>query len=736
MITENKDEITIYDVISKKKEVSRKADTKLIMKAYNLAAEKHKDQKRGSGEPYIIHPLNVAYILASIGMDDNTLCAALLHDVVEDTDVTGKDLTDMFGEEISEMVAGVTKLSTIQFATLEETQVENYRRMFLAMGKDIRVILIKLADRLHNMRTLKYLKRDRQIANAKETLELYAPLANRLGLYSIKAELEDLGFKYMYPEKYYDLVESINKKKDERLKFIEKIMDDIRVQLKKQRIDAEVTGRAKHLYSIYRKMIRDNCTIDQIYDLFAMRIIVNSVKDCYAALGVVHEMYSPMPGRFKDYIAVPKPNMYQSIHTTLIGPNGTPFEVQVRTWDMHRIAEFGIAAHWAYKEANNKTGKKSNVVVAEDKLAWLRETLEWQKDMQDPDEFLKTLKTELFEDEVYVFTPRGEIKVLPRDSTPIDFAYAIHAEVGHRMVGCKINSKMMPIVTKLKSGDIVEIITSDTPKGPSRDWLKYVKSSSAKTKIQQWFKKSEREENIIRGKEILDREIKRIGMTHSDLFKPEWVNSALERYNYATTDDMFASIGFGAISPGKIITRLLEEYKKEHEEEVIEEKIQELTDSKNKTVKKAPKSGVIVKGIDNCLVKFSRCCNPVPGDDIIGYITKGRGVSIHRTDCKNMEDLLQDKDRIIDVAWYNEETEGTYNVDIEILSNDRTGLLSDIVREITSQKINIMGVNTKTSRERIATIEVTVEVENIEQLNKVIKAIRKVDSVYEVNRKK
>lgn len=729
-------EKTIQDVISRRKQHTRRVDSKLIMKAYNYAYSYHGDQCRKSGEPYIIHPLNVAYILADIGLDDSTICAALLHDVVEDTEVTQEDITREFGKEISDMVAGVTKLSNIQFSSVEEQQVEDYRKMFLAMGKDIRVIIIKLADRLHNMRTLKYLKRDRQIANAKETMELYAPLANRLGLYSLKWELEDLGFKYLYPEEYHELVEGINKKRDERLKFIEKIMSDIRVELKKQRIDAEVTGRAKHLYSIYRKMKRDNITLDQVYDLFALRIIVNSVKDCYAALGVVHELYSPMPGRFKDYIAVPKPNMYQSIHTTLIGPNGTPFEVQVRTWDMHRIAEFGIAAHWAYKEANNKTGKKSNVVVAEDKLAWLRETLEWQKDMQDPDEFLKTLKTELFEDEVYVFTPRGEIKVLPRDSTPIDFAYAIHAEVGHRMIGCKINSKMMPIVTKLKSGDIVEIITSDTPKGPSRDWLKYVKSSSAKTKIQQWFKKSEREENIIRGKEILDREIKRIGMTHSDLFKPEWVNSALERYNYATTDDMFASIGFGAISPGKIITRLLEEYKKEHEEEVIEEKIQELTDSKNKTVKKAPKSGVIVKGIDNCLVKFSRCCNPVPGDDIIGYITKGRGVSIHRTDCKNMEDLLQDKDRIIDVAWYNEETEGTYNVDIEILSNDRTGLLSDIVREITSQKINIMGVNTKTSRERIATIEVTVEVENIEQLNKVIKAIRKVDSVYEVNRKK
>ncbi len=607
--------------------------------------------------------------------------------------------------------------------------------MFLAMGKDIRVILIKLADRLHNMRTLKYLKRDRQIANAKETMDLYAPLANRLGIYSLKWELEDLAFRYLNPEEYRELVEGIEKKREERLEFIEKIMDEIRTALKKEKIDAEITGRAKHLYSIYRKMKRDNITLDQVYDLFALRIIVNSVKDCYAALGVVHDLYTPMPGRFKDYIAVPKPNMYQSIHTTLLGPNGTPFEVQVRTWDMHQVAEFGIAAHWAYKEANNKTGKKSNVVVTDDKLAWLRETLEWQKDMQDPGEFLKTLKTELFEDEVYVFTPRGEIKTLPRDSTPIDFAYSIHAEVGHKMVGCKINSKMMPIVTKLKTGDIVEIITSDTAKGPSRDWLKFVKSSSAKTKISQWFKKTEREENIVRGKETIDREIKRIGMQHSDLFKPEWINSVLERYHYSSTDDMFASIGFGAISPGKVIARLLEEYKKEHEEVLIEEKLKELT-NKRTAVKKPPKSGVIVKGIDNCLVKFSRCCNPVPGDDIIGYITKGRGVSIHRTDCVNVQNLLQDENRIIDVAWYNDKAQGSYNVDIEILSNDRTGLLSDIVKEITAQKINIMGVNTKTSKERIATIEVTLEVENVEQLSKVIKAIRKVDSVYEVKRKK
>ena len=724
---------TIYDVIKRMKMNKRKVNTALIQKAYNFAAEHHKGQKRMSGEDYIIHPLNVAYILADLQMDDSTICAALLHDVVEDTDVTNEDIVKNFGEEIAEMVAGVTKLSKIQYVTIKEEQVENYRKMFLAMGKDIRVILIKLADRLHNMRTLSNLKRDRQIANAKETMELYAPLANRLGIYSLKSELEDLAFRYLYPEEYRELVMSIEKKREERIEFINKIMNEIRVALKKQKIVAEVTGRAKHLYSIYRKMQRDNITIDQVYDLFALRIIVNSVKDCYAALGVVHDLYTPMPGRFKDYIAVPKPNMYQSIHNTLIGPKGTPFEVQVRTWDMHRVAEYGIAAHWAYKEANKF--KKSNVVVTEDKLAWLRETLEWQKDMQDPDEFLKTLKTELFEDEVYVFTPNGEIKTLPRDATPIDFAYTIHAEVGHKMVGCKINSKMMPIVTPLKSGDIVEIITSDTAKGPSRDWLKIVKSSSAKTKIQQWFKKTEREENIEKGKDILDKEIKKIGMSHSDLFKPEWIQVVLNRYNYNSVEDMYASIGFGGISPNKIITRLLEEYKKEHEEDVIEEKIQELvTEAPRKN--SAPKSGVSVKGIDNCLVKFSKCCNPVPGDDIIGYITKGRGVSIHRKDCTNLKDLLSEEERIIEVEWYDEKEKAEYNVDIQVLANDRTGLLADVVKEITSKKINIMGVNTKTSKDRIATIDVTLEVQDIEQLNQIIKQIRKVDSVYEVTRKK
>ena len=726
--------ITINDVINKKKEISRKVDNKLIMKAFDYANEKHKDQKRGSGEPYIIHPINVAYILAEIGLDEATICAALLHDVVEDTDATHEDLVEIFGQEIADMVKGVTKLGNIQFATIEETQVENYRRMFLAMGKDIRVILIKLADRLHNMRTLKYLKRERQIANAKETLDLYAPLANRLGLYSIKAELEDLGFKYLYPEEYHELVESINKKKDERLKFIEKIMDDIRAQLKKQRIDAEVTGRAKHLYSIYRKMQRDNSTIDQIYDLFAMRIIVNSVKDCYSALGVVHEMYSPMPGRFKDYIAVPKPNMYQSIHTTLLGEKGTPFEVQIRTWDMHRIAEFGIAAHWAYKEANFLGKGKKNVVVTEDKLAWLRESLEWQQEMQDPEQFLDNLKTELFEDEVYVFTPKGAIKVLPKGATPIDFAYTIHAEIGNHMTGCKINSKMMPIITQLNSGDIVEIITSENSKGPSLDWLKFVKSTSARNKINSWFKKEKKAENIEKGKELIEKEIKRVGIPYDKLFKTEYLDAMLTKYRYKDLDEMYLAVGFGANTATKVIARMLIEYRKDNPEEDLEEKLEELSKERSKKKNKVSNNGIIVKGIDNCLVKLSRCCNPLPGDEIIGYITKGRGVSIHRKDCVNVKELIKEENRIIDVYW-EEEEKASYNVDIEIEANDRIGLLSDILNAIASSKVNILAVNTKTGKDRIAIIYITLETKNLDELNNVLKYIRKVDSVFEVRRK-
>ena len=725
---------TIKEIIERVKKNKRWPDVKIIQKAYNYALEKHGTQLRKSGEPYIIHPTNVAYTIAELGLDEQTICAALLHDVVEDTDATYEDIEREFGKEIADMVDGVTKLKQIGHASIEENQVENYRKMFLAMGKDIRVIIIKLADRLHNMKTLEFLRRDRQIAISTETMQLYAPLANRLGLYSMKWELEDLSFKYLYPKEYDELIKGIEQKREERLRFIEKIMDDIRQQLKKEHIEAEVTGRAKHLYSIYRKMQRDNKTLDQIYDLFALRIIVNSVKDCYAALGVVHEMYSPMPGRFKDYIAVPKTNMYQSIHTTLLGEKGTPFEVQIRTWEMHKIAEYGIAAHWAYKEANYFGKGKQVVKVEEDKLAWLRETLEWQKEIEDPQEFLNTLKTELFEDEVYVFTPKGAIKVLPRGATPIDFAYTIHEQIGHHMTGCKINSKMMPIITPLKSGDIIEIITSENSKGPSRDWLKFVKSSGAKNKIQGFFKKAQKAENIEKGKDLIEKEIKRIGISHSELFKTEYIEPLLEKYKYKDINDMYAAVGFGANSAVKIIARMLQEYKKTHEEENIEQKIEELAKARNRKVKPS-NSGIIVKGIDNCLVKLSKCCNPLPGDEIVGYITKGRGVSVHRKDCVNVKDLISEENRMIDVKWYEEE-KTSYNVDIEVYSNDRTGLLVDILKVIGTTKAKIMAVNTKTTKEKIAIIDISLEIVNLEELNKVIKAIRKVESVYEVKRKK
>ena len=722
---------TIEDIIAKAREKKPNFNEEKVRKAYEFAKKEHGDQCRRSGEPYIIHPLEVAYILAELEMDEDTICAALLHDVVEDTPVTNKNIEDMFGTSVAEMVAGVTKLNSLSYSSAQERQVEDYRKMFLAMGKDIRVILIKLADRLHNMRTLKYLARDRQIANAKETMDLYAPLANRLGIYTLKWELEDLSFRYLYPDEFFEIVQGLDKKREERLKFLDKIVQKVKDGLREENIEFEIEGRAKHLYSIYRKMQRDNKTLDEIYDLFAIRILVNSVKDCYAALGVVHELYTPMPGRFKDYIAVPKPNMYQSIHTTLIGPNATPFEVQIRTWDMHRIAEFGIAAHWAYKEAN-KT-KKSNVTVKDDKLAWLRETLEWQKDTLDPDEFLKTLKTELFEDEVYVFTPKGDIKTLPKGSTPVDLAYTIHAEIGNKMIGAKINSKMMPILTKLNNGDIVEILTSDNAKGPSRDWLKFVKSSSAKNKIQQWFKKAQREENITKGKEAVEREIKRIGMSHAELFKPQYVQAALDRYKYTNMDDLYASIGFGAISQNKIISRMLEEYRKEHKEEDIEEKIEELVQTKP-SHSRPSKAGIVVKGIDNCLVKLSKCCNPLPGDAIVGYITKGRGVSVHRADCINAKQLVSEENRLIDVSWYNQGKE-KYDVEVEVLANDRKGLLSDVIKKVDDTKALLMGVNTKTTRERVAIMDLSLEIKDLEELNKVLKALRTVDSVYDVRRK-
>lgn len=731
-MTESKKTVKIEDIISIMKKNNRKSDSKKIMKAYEFACKYHNEQKRASGEMYIEHPLHVAEILSNLELDDDTICAALLHDIMEDTSATRKDLFDEFGEEITELIDGVTKLKTFNYTTKEEQQVENYRKMFLAMGKDIRVILIKLADRLHNMRTLNYMTEDQQISKAKETMDIYAPLANRLGIYSLKWELEDLGFRYLYPKEYMKIVSGLSEKRQERLSFLELITENIKNHLKTAKISFEIQSRAKHLYSIYRKMERDHCGLESIYDLFAIRVIVNTVKDCYGVLGVVHELYSPMPGRFKDYIAVPKANMYQSIHTTLVGTKGIPFEVQIRTWDMHRIAEFGIAAHWAYKEANKV--KKSNVVVKEDKLAWLRETLEWQKETQDPVEFMKVLKTELFEDEVYVFTPKGDIKVLPKGAISIDMAYMIHEQVGHKMVGVKINGLMRPIVTQLQNGDIVEIITSDSAKGPSRDWLKIVKSSTAKARIQQWFKRAERDKNIIKGRELLEKEIKRIGMTHEEIFKTEWVQMVLQKYKFDTVEDMYSNIGFGAISVGKIISRLLTEYRKEHKEINIEEKMEVL--NRHTKVKSVSNSnGIVVKGIDNCLVKLAKCCNPLPGDEIVGYITKGRGVSVHRSDCTNVNELITEEARFIDIEWFKN-SNVAYTVDIEIYANDRNGLLADIVKELGNSNAKLMAINSKVAKNQIALTEATLEIESLQELNKTIKVLRNIEGVYEVNRKK
>ena len=721
---------TIQDIIDKVKSYNKRSDTKLIMKAYDYAEGFHKGQLRKSNEPYIIHPLEVAYIVSTLELDDNAICAALLHDVVEDTPATFDDIKKEFNEEVATLVDGVTKLGKIaSYIDKEEEQVENYRKFFLAMAKDIRVVMIKLADRLHNMRTLKHLSDDRKTAIAKETRQLYAPLANRLGIYSIKWELEDLSLFYLEPEVYKELVEGINSKRAERENFINDIIVEVRKKLEEVKIEAEVYGRPKHLYSIHKKMQKDNKSLDQIYDLFAMRIIVNSVKDCYAALGLVHELYKPMPGRFKDYIAVPKPNMYQSLHTTLIGNGATPFEIQIRTWDMHRVAEYGIAAHWAYKEGKN-------VSASDEKLSWLRETLEWQKETNDDREFMNKLKFDLFDEDVFVFTPKGDIKALPAGSIPIDLAYMIHEAVGNRMIGVKINSKMVPITTPLRNGDIVEIVTSDNTKGPSRDWLKIVKTTQARSKIQNWFKKAQREENTAKGKELVEKELKRIGMSFADLFKTEWLDKALQRYKYNSLDECYAAIGFGAISPAKIITRLLEEYKKEHKEEEIENKINELKQAKRVERPKASKSGIIVRGIDNCLVKLSRCCNPLPGDEIIGYITKGRGVSVHRKDCINCKELITEEQRLIDVAW-EKETNASYVAELEVYSNDRDGLLIDITTAVGELKAKIVAITARTvQNNRVAVFTIGLEVVDINMLNKVIKAIRKVDSVYDVHRQK
>ncbi len=706
-------------------------DFSLIEKAYLVSKDAHSGQQRVSGEPFIMHPMEVANILAELELDSTAIVAGILHDTIEDTTYTYEQLKEKFGEEVALLVDGVTKLGKIPYTTKEEQQAENLRKMFLAMAKDIRVILIKLADRLHNMRTLKYMAADKQVEKAKETLEIYAPLAHRLGISKIKWELEDLCLRYLDPKGYYDLVDKIAKKRREREAYIEKILFTLKERIAELGIEVRLDGRPKHFYSIYRKMEQQTKTLEQIYDLFAFRIIVNSVKDCYAVLGLVHEIYKPMPGRFKDYIAMPKPNMYQSLHTTVIGPEGVPFEIQIRTWDMHRVAEVGIAAHWKYKEGSSGGSEDS-------KLAWLRQLLDWQKEMRDPNEFMETLRVDLFTDEVFVFTPKGDVFSLAAGSTPIDFAYSIHSAIGNKMVGAKVNGKIVPIEYELKNGDIVEILTSSNVHGPSRDWLKIVKTSQARNKINQWFKKEKRDENIIRGKDMLDKELKKQSFTFNQLFKPDWIEILLKKYTFNTIEDLYAAIGYGAITANKVISRLKEEYRKNVKtEDITLQATENLSAQKlNNNRKSIPENGVVVKGIENCLVRISRCCNPVPGDAIIGYITRGRGVSVHRTDCANVTNNIDGDTRLIDVEWYMANNNVAYNAEIIVMANDRTALLMEITNVIGESKIPLKAINARTTKEQIAVMNLTMEITNTEQLEKIIKKLKKVDGVFEVSRSK
>ncbi|MFA6308577.1 MAG: bifunctional (p)ppGpp synthetase/guanosine-3',5'-bis(diphosphate) 3'-pyrophosphohydrolase [Clostridia bacterium] len=717
-------------LVKKIKSYNPNCDFTLLEKAYKLSKVAHDGQQRESGDPFIMHPIEVAIILADLELDSTAIIAAVLHDTIEDTTCTLEQIKEGFGSEIAELVDGVTKLGKIPYNTKEEQQAENLRKMFLAMSKDIRVILIKLADRLHNMRTLDFMPPEKQLEKAKETLEIYAPLAHRLGISKIQWELEDLCLRYIDSKGYYDLVEKIAQKRKEREHFIAKIISILKETTHSLHIEnPQIDGRPKHFYSIYKKMKNQNKTIDQIYDLFAVRVIVNSVKDCYAVLGLVHEHFKPMPGRFKDYIAMPKPNMYQSLHTTLIGPQGTPFEVQIRTWDMHRVAEVGIAAHWKYKEGKSEKSDLDN------KLAWLRQLLEWQKDMRDANEFVENLKMDLYSDEVFVFTPKGDVISLPASSTPIDFAYYIHSGVGNKMMGAKVNGKIVTLGYELQNGDIVEIHTSSSVHGPSRDWLKIVKSSQARSKINQWFKKEKRDENIVRGKELIEKEIKRQGIKASYLFKPELLETINKKYSFNSNDDMYASIGYGAITANKIISRLKEELRKTLKPEELALLELEPIKKQEKKKKCSPESGIIVKGIDNCLVRLSKCCNPVPGDKIVGYITRGRGVSVHRADCSNITENLSEENRLIDVSWYKSENV-SYKADITVLANERAGLLLEITNVINESKIPLKAINARTTRDQIVIINLTLEIEDTEKLEKIIKVIKKVDSVFEVTRKK
>ena len=716
-------------------------DVSMVEKAYRIAKNAHEGQCRKSGEPYIIHPLWVAIILADLEMDKETIVAGMLHDVVEDTVMTEEGIKEEFGEEVALLVDGVTKLGQLSYSSDKlEVQAENLRKMFLAMAKDIRVIIIKLADRLHNMRTLQFMRPEKQKEKAKETMDIYAPIAQRLGISKIKTELDDLALKYSQPEVFYDLVDQINARKTEREEFVQQIVEEVSQHIKNAGIKAEINGRVKHFFSIYKKMVNQDKTVDQIYDLFAVRIIVDSVKDCYAALGVIHEMYTPIPGRFKDYIAMPKANMYQSLHTTLMSSVGQPFEIQIRTQEMHKTAEYGIAAHWKYKESND--GKKNVKAQEEEKLNWLRQILEWQRDMSDNREFLSMLKgdLDLFAEDVYCFTPNGDVKSLPNGSTPVDFAYAIHSAVGNKMVGARVNGKLVNIDYKIQNGDRIEILTSQNSRGPSRDWLNIVKSTQAKNKINQWFKKEFKEENIIRGKEMVAAYCKAKTITLSDIMKPKYQEVVQKKYGFRDWDSVLAAIGHGGLKEGQVVNRLVEEYGKEHKQEITDEVVLEKVAeaAKNKVHIAKSKSGIVVKGIDDMAVRFSRCCNPVPGDEIVGFVTRGRGLSIHRTDCVNMLHLTEaERARLIDAEWESDVAEkagGQYLAEIKMYAHDRQGLLMEMSKIFTECKIDVKSMNVRTSKQGTATIEAGFIVHGREELSLVVKKLRQLEGVIDIER--
>ena len=740
------------DLISRVRRYHPSDDISMIEKAYKIAYAAHEGQVRKSGEPYIIHPLCVAIILADLELDKETIEAGLLHDVVEDTIMTEEEIEKEFGPDVALLVDGVTKLQQINFpsdkgngdnktADQQEMQAENLRKMFLAMAKDIRVIMIKLADRLHNMRTLKYQPPAKQQKIARETMEIYAPIAQRLGISKIKVELDDLSLKYLEPDVYYDLVDKIAVRRSEREEYIQQIVDEVTEHMKNAGIKSQIDGRVKHFFSIYKKMKNQSKTLDQIYDLFAVRIIVDSVKDCYAALGVIHEMYKPIPGRFKDYIAMPKPNMYQSLHTTVIGSSGQPFEIQIRTMEMHKAAEYGIAAHWKYKEASD--GKKV-AAQEEEKLAWLRQILEWQRDMSDNKEFMNLLKSDLdlFSDSVYCFTPTGDVKTLPAGSTPIDFAYSVHTAVGNKMIGARVNGKLVTIDYEIQNGDRIEILTSQNSKGPSRDWLNLVKSTQAKNKINQWFKNEFKEENIVKGKEMLLAYCKAKSINISEIMKPPYMEAQMKKYGFKDWESLLAAVGHGGLKEGQILNRMQELYDKDHPKVLSNEEVlanvAENAQARQMLPRAKSKNGIVVKGIHDMAVRFSKYCSPVPGDEIIGFVTRGRGISIHRTDCVNVINLPEsERARLIDAEWeasQENRTDEKYLAEINIYANNRSGLLADISRALTEKNIDILAMNTRTNKQGMATLSASFEIASRDELIRIIDKIRTIDSVIDIER--